>query len=128
MSDKDEARLLELGRELSRRMEANTDRQTEETLFEARQHALREAAPRSRHAVENGGGWLSVAAGTAVFGIVAIMLLWNGSELPSNINKHNTQLTTALANQGNPWDEDPAMLKDMDFALWLDMTGPDDAS
>jgi hypothetical protein len=125
MSEAEEKKLLELGRELSERLLRQPERHTSEALFQARQRALQKITPRT----PAGGKWFpaAVAMGIATLGIVMLLRLWNGSELQTNADDHGAFMVKTLTAEDAPWDENPEMLENMDFTLWLDMAGPEDA-
>jgi hypothetical protein len=128
MSEAEEKKLLELGRELSERLLRQPERHTSEALSQARQRALQKITARTQRAPDS-GKWLpaAVAMGVATLGIVMLLRLWNGSELPTNADDHGAFMVKTLTTEDAPWDENPGMLENMEFTLWLDMAGPEDA-
>jgi hypothetical protein len=127
MSESEEQKLLALGRELSERLQDGSDPRAGEALFRARQRALQQFAAATRRAPDY-GRWLptAVAAGVATLGIVLVLQLWNGAELRPDAEDRGAFVMQTFAADEAPWDEDPDMLENMDFTLWLDMAGPED--
>lgn len=127
MSEAEEKKLLELGRALSERLLQQPERRTSDALFQARQRALQKITVRTRHTPA--GKWFpaAVAVSLATFGIVMLLRLWNGSELQPDADDHGAFMVKTLAAEDAPWEENPEMLENMEFTLWLDMAGPEDA-
>ena len=128
MSEAEEKKLLELGRELSESLLRRPELHSSEALFQARQRALQKIGPGTQRAPA-GGKWFpaAVAVSLATFGIVMLLRLWNGSELQPDSDDHGAFMVKTLAAEDAPWEEDPEMLENMEFTLWLDMAGPEDA-
>ena len=128
MSDAEEMKLLELGRELSEHLQRRSDPHTGAALVQARQRALQQIAARAQ-AAPGHGRWFpaAAAAGVAALGIALFLQLWNGGELQPDADEHGTFMMKTFTAEEAPWDENPEMLENMEFTLWLDMAGPEDA-
>ena len=123
-----EKQLLELGRELSERLLSQSDQRDDEALLRARRRALRASTPSSRATVRH-GGWLpaAVVTGAAAFAVIMMLRIWDGSPEQYTSDEHSPFLATNFTADEAPWDENIDMLRDMDFSLWLDMAGLEDA-
>ena len=129
-----EKQLLELGRELSERLLSQSDQRDDEALLRAlssvrrRSSALRASTPSSRATVRH-GGWLpaAVVTGAAAFAVIMMLRIWDGSPEQYAPDEHSPFLATNFTADEGPWDENIDMLRDMDFSLWLDMAGLEDA-
>ena len=126
--DRDEKKLLELGRDLSAHLLRQTAQQDREALFQARRRAVLTIKTHERSALKS-GGWLpaAVVTGIAALSIVMISQRWDRHPLQEAQQEHSAFLAKNLMDADAPWTEDPDMLQNMDFSLWLDMAGPEDA-
>ena len=124
----EEKKLLELGRDLSEHLLRQTAHQDREALFQARRQALLTIKPHQRY-TKKSGGWLpaAVVTGIAALAVVMISQRWDESPLQDASQEHSAFLANNFMDNDAPWNEDPDMLQNMDFSLWLDMAGPEDA-
>ena len=127
-NDSEEKKLLELGRDLSEQLLRQVDHQDREALLQARRQALQGAAPATRKSAQ-GRNWLpaAVVAGIAFLSIVLISQLWNGNPLHNGYDERGAFLANNIMEDDAPWNENLDMLQNMDFTLWLDMAGPENA-
>jgi len=124
MSHDSDKRLVELGRALYRERLRDDDPVTQDALYHARRRAL--AAMPSRQAKRRWkeSAWISAGALTAA--LMAVALVWH-LQTPNQGQQPAPEAIPAIANDAAAWKEDPAMLDNLDFAVWLDVTEPGDA-
>ena len=130
MSDTpEEKKLLDLGRDVSEQLLRQTDHHDREALFQARRRALL-TIKAHEHSTMKSGGWLpaAVVAGIAALSILMVSQRWDKHPLQdATQEQHSAFLAKNLMDDDAPWNEDLDMLQNMDFSLWLDMAGPEDA-
>jgi len=126
--DRDEKKLLELGRDLSEHLLRQTAQQDREALLQARRRTVLTIKTHERSALKS-GGWLpaAVVTGIAALSIVMISQRWDRHTLQDASQEPGAFLAKNLMDDDAPWNEDPDMLQNMDFSLWLDIAGPEDA-
>lgn len=115
--------LEELGCDLYRRFLHVDDPATQDALYQARRRALA-AIPKGYHRRRwRGPAWISAGAVTAT--LMAAALVWH---LQPPIHVQSTPAAIpAMANNAAAWKEDPALLENLDFAVWLAVAEPGDA-
>ena len=125
----EEKKLLKLGRDVSEQLLRQTARHDREALFQARRRALL-TIKAHEHSTMKSGGWLpaAVVAGIAALSILMVSQRWDKHPLQdASQEQHSAFLAKNLMDDDAPWNEDLDMLQNMDFSLWLDMAGPEDA-
>jgi hypothetical protein len=124
----EEKKLLEMGRDLSKHLLRQTAQQDQEALLQARRRALLAIKTHERSTARS-GGWLpaAVVTGIAALSIVMISQRWDKHPLQEAQQEHSTYLAKNVMDADAPWNEDLDMLQNMDFSLWLDMAGSEDA-
>lgn len=122
MSDDTEHReLLALGHALEERLSRRTA--DDAALLAARRRALQSIASNEDRARPRADNWFPAAAVASIAALsVALVFQFNlkpqnGGPIPS---EH-------VVEADGPWQENPDMLQNMDFTLWLDMAEPEDA-
>ncbi len=116
--------LLKMGRELSEHLDRQTDPRGNDALLAARRRALRSITEREDR-IRPHTGWLPAAAVASIAAIsVAFVIHFQNDAAPE---EHDALLASNFIESEGPWQENPEMLQDMDFTLWLDMTDSEDA-
>lgn len=123
-------KLLRLGQDLSAQLYSWTAEQDGDALLQARRQALRSLAQVDQTPVRR-RGWMpaAVVVGMTALLIVMVTPLWYKDASMNQQGEIQVALqTNNLLDSDAPWHEDLDMLQDIDFTLWLDMTGLEDAS
>lgn len=123
MNHDTDRRLEELGRDLYRGVLRDDDPATQDALYQARRRALAAIPNGHQRSRWRTPAWISAGAVTA--SLMAIALVWYLQ--PPNHVQPTPAAIPAMANDTAAWKEDPALLDNLDFAVWLDVAEPGDA-